>query len=74
MSSDQQDLTLLVGTINGKLDQVIDLLKGHVEDDITQFKDKDERLKKLETKQAWMAGVGAAVAALLSYVVGTKTM
>lgn len=56
-----QDILLVLGRIDGKLDSLIKAVNHHVEEDKETFKVLDERLMQIETAHTFQRGQLSAV-------------
>jgi hypothetical protein len=52
--------------MDGKLDEISELLKEHIKIDDRKHAESDKKITRLEKSKAWMAGAAAVVAIILS--------
>jgi hypothetical protein len=67
-----QELQRGLGRVEGKLDQVLQHLEAHFEDDKERFASLDGRLAKVEKKVWYASGVGSLLGALLTLFVNSR--
>ena len=56
----QDDLMLILGRMEGKLDALVESVAKHAEDDKEVHHDAETRLRSLERWRAYIVGLGAA--------------
>lgn len=62
------DIAQTLGRMEAQMGNMHSLLEKHIEKDEDTFEKHDTRLRKVEQRQSWFLGIGAAIAFAASYL------
>ncbi len=68
--SDLDEVSFKLGSIDGKLDQVLKGLAAHIAADDEKHAKADEKIASLERSRAWTLGASSAIAFVITAIGG----
>jgi hypothetical protein len=63
------EISVMIGRMDGKLDTLLETMAAHVIQDTDRFKEVNQKIDKVSSKQNWMLGAATGISTVIGLVV-----